>query len=121
MSREFKSTVIFKLSGLKLEIEVDPLLNKMSPEAFEARPVTLYFKETDSGEIPMLQYTSLSTYNIKGRGKVFVVENHKTMDNPALELIGTDVIIDGEKYNVKSVEAFAIMRILEGQKIGLLV
>jgi hypothetical protein len=68
-----------------------------------------------------MEYKSLDTFEIKGRGKVFIVENDKDRDRDNNDLLGSEVIIDGQKYNVKSIESFAILKIAKGQKIGLLV
>lgn len=68
-----------------------------------------------------MEYKSLDTFEIKNRGRVFVVENDKDRDRDNNDLLGSEVIIDGKNYKVKGVESFAIQKIYKGQKIGLLV
>jgi hypothetical protein len=68
-----------------------------------------------------MEYKSLDTYEVKGRGKVFVVKNDKDRDRDKNDLIGSAVIIDGMKYLVLGVESFAVQKIAQGDKIGLLV
>lgn len=68
-----------------------------------------------------MEYKSLDTFEIKGKGKVFVVENDKDRNRDNNDLVGSEVIIDGQKYNVKGIESHAIQKIAKGQKIGLLV
>lgn len=68
-----------------------------------------------------MEYKSLETFEIKNRGRVFVVENDKDRDRDNNDLLGSEVIIDGKNYKVKGVESFVIQKIYKGQKIGLLV
>lgn len=68
-----------------------------------------------------MEYKSLDTFEIKGRGKVFVVENEKDRIRDDNDLLGSEVVIDGQPYVVKGVESFPIHKIIKGQKIGLLV
>jgi hypothetical protein len=68
-----------------------------------------------------MEYKSLDIFEIKDKGKVFVVENDKDRNRDDNDLIGSEVIIDGENYKVRGVESFAIPIIAKGQKIGLLV
>lgn len=68
-----------------------------------------------------MEYKSLDTFEINGRGKVFVVENDKDRDRDKNDLLGSEVTIDGVNYKVRGVESFAIHKIRKGQKIGLLV
>lgn len=67
-----------------------------------------------------MEYKSLDTYELKGRGKIFIVENDKDRDTSNNDLIGSKVIIDGQQYTVKGVESFTLQKINKGQKIGLL-
>lgn len=66
-----------------------------------------------------MEYKSLDTFLIKGRGRVFVVENDKDRDNN--DLLGSEVTIDGVNYKVCGVESFAMQKIAKGVRIGLLV
>jgi hypothetical protein len=68
-----------------------------------------------------MEYKSIDTYEIKGRGKVFIVVNDKERDRDNNDLVGSNVIIDGENYIVKGVESYAIPKISKGQLIGLLI
>lgn len=68
-----------------------------------------------------MEYKSISTYEIKDRGKVFIVENDKDRDRDNNGLLGSEVIIDGNKYKVLGVESLPMKTITKGQTIGLLV
>ena len=68
-----------------------------------------------------MEYKSLDTYEIKGRGRVFIVENDKNRVRDKNDLVGSEVIIDETNYKVKGVESFLLPIIKKGQKIGLLV
>jgi hypothetical protein len=43
-----------------------------------------------------MEYKSLDIFEIKDKGKVFVVENDKDRNRDDNDLIGSEVIIDGE-------------------------
>lgn len=68
-----------------------------------------------------MEYASLDSYNIMGKGKVFIVENDKDRIRDNNDLIGSEVTIDGVNYKVRAVESFALLIIAKGQKIGLLI
>lgn len=68
-----------------------------------------------------MEYTSLRTFEIKGRGKGFVVSNEKNRDRDENDLLGKEVVIDGKKYKVKGIESFALPWIRKGQEIGIFV
>lgn len=68
-----------------------------------------------------MEYKSLDVFEVKERGKVFIVENDKDRDRSNNDLIGSAVIIDGQNYKVVGVESFALTKIAKGDKIGLLV
>jgi hypothetical protein len=78
-------------------------------------------KNIDDTLLNIIQYKSLDTFEIKGIGKIFVVENDKDRNRDNNDLFGSKVIIDGQKYKVKGIESFAIQKIAKGDKIGLLV
>jgi hypothetical protein len=70
----------------------------------------------------MIEYTSISTNEIVGRGRVFVVKNDRDRDRHHIGLHGEHVKIDGVVYTVKGVEYFHWRDVIpEGQHIGLLV
>ena len=69
----------------------------------------------------MIEFKSIDRVQIPGRGSVFVVENDQDRPLNNSGLIGEIVLIDGKKYNVKSVESFCMHTIWKGQRIGLLV
>lgn len=71
----------------------------------------------------MTEYKSLDQFELKGRGKVYIVEYkgetiHKSKGNP---LVGSKVKIDGNEFMIKGIESYGIETISDGQKIGLLI
>jgi len=68
-----------------------------------------------------ITYKSIESFEIKNRGKVFMVINDKDRFKSDNDLIGCEVIIDGVIYRVKGIESFAIENIKKGNPIGLLV
>ena len=70
-----------------------------------------------------MKYKSLTKFEVDERGTVYVVENDKERSNTGDKdgLIGSEVVIDGNEYIVKGVEAFALPMIRKGTYIGLLV
>ncbi len=69
----------------------------------------------------MLEFKSLDTFTIKEIGKVYFVKNTRECLNFD-HLIGKEVIIDGNKMVVSSVESYChVPPFWEGESIGLLV
>jgi hypothetical protein len=69
----------------------------------------------------MQQFKKISVFTIN-KGKVLVVENDQERKNDDFKkLIGTNVNVDGNTYEIRGVETFAIPVIPKGQQIGLLV
>jgi len=68
-----------------------------------------------------MEYESLDTFEIKERGTVFVVVNDKDRKFGCPDMIGKEVIIDGQTHTVKGIESFCIPIIAKGLKIGILV
>lgn len=68
-----------------------------------------------------MKYKSLGEYELKGRGRVYIVENEVERDRDNNDLINSEVLIDGVKYKVKGVESFLMPIIRKGDNIGLLV
>jgi len=74
-----------------------------------------YTKET------MVEYKSLDSFYMVGRGTVFLVKNDKDRDSFS-DMVGNSVLIDGCEYKIKGVEYHTSMNALnKGSKIGLLV
>lgn len=72
----------------------------------------------------MLRLTSLGTFIIKERGRVFIVENPTESGNRHPKwLLGQEVMINTQRYRVKGVEAPCLPSDthLPGEQIGLLV
>lgn len=67
-----------------------------------------------------MEYKSIDSFWITGRGKVFVVENDKEREN-FKELMGKEVLIDGSKYVIKGIETHQVVIKRKGMRIGLLV
>ena len=68
-----------------------------------------------------MDYKSLDSYEIKGRGTVFMVENDKDRQTDNTGLIGKVVTIDNVFYKVKGVESKCMLTIRKGDLIGLLI
>lgn len=68
-----------------------------------------------------MKYVSKESFEIKGRGTVFIVENEKDrLDFD--DLVGEKVVIDGKKFKCLGVEAYATARpVRAGVRIGILV
>lgn len=71
----------------------------------------------------MFQFISLSNFEIKERGKVFVVKSPLSCNrNDVLNFLGEKVEIDGVEYNPIGVEVFSLATPLHiGESIGILV
>ena len=69
----------------------------------------------------MIKYKSDGGYFMGDGRYVYMVVNEKDRDRPFTDLIGSDVMINGEVYRVENVEAYAIWHIKKGKYIGLLV
>lgn len=69
----------------------------------------------------MIKYKSIGSHELTNRGTVFFVKSEKERSTKDNDLIGSQVMIDGKIYIVKSVESFAISIIRKGQQIGLLI
>lgn len=67
----------------------------------------------------MIEHKSLTAYRVKDRGVVFMVEAPFDFTDRSV-LLGP-CIIDGTPYNVKAVEAYAMVKISKGTVVGLLV
>lgn len=69
-----------------------------------------------------MKYESKECFSLKGRGKVYIVENEKGRAwHDFDDLIGNEVEINGELKQVIGVEKYAKHYISEGEPIGLLV
>lgn len=71
----------------------------------------------------MFKFASLSSFEINGRGKVFVVESPLSCNrNDVLNFIGEKVEIDGVEYNPIGIEVLSLGTPLHvGENIGILV
>lgn len=71
----------------------------------------------------MFRFMSLSSFEIKERGRVFVVESPFSCNrNDVLNFLGGKVEIDGVEYNPIGVEVFSLATPLHiGETIGILV
>jgi len=68
-----------------------------------------------------MEYKSLASFEITGRGTVFIVKNDKDREGFG-DLIGKEAVIDKVKYIIKGVELRMHSRThREGEQIGLLV
>ncbi len=69
----------------------------------------------------VFKYKSLDSFEIQGRGKVFIVESDE--DTEPEKLLGHMIIIDDNLYTIKGVEHHAVPnpKIYKGDKVGLLV
>ena len=68
----------------------------------------------------MTEYKSLDSFEINGRGTVYVINAPMEFDRNNCPLIGKTIIMDGEKREVKAIESYCIPTISKGTKIGLL-
>lgn len=69
----------------------------------------------------MRHFTAEAWYKVAGRGDVASVRNDEEYENGKGHLVGEKVLIDGQVYTVKGVEAYCLMTIRRGSPIGLLV
>ncbi len=69
----------------------------------------------------MLEYQSISSHTIIGRGQVFVVINDKDRNSENTGLIGETVKIDGESYSIRGVEYQGYKGLRKGAQIALVV
>jgi len=68
-----------------------------------------------------MEYKSINKYQLKDKGTVFAVKSEKDRRRDNNDLLGSTVLIDGNKYFVKGVESTGLAIISIGQEIGLLV
>jgi len=68
-----------------------------------------------------MEYKSINKYQLKDKGTVFAVKSEKDRRRDNNDLLGSIVLIDGNKYIVKGVESTGLAIISIGQEIGLLV
>lgn len=69
----------------------------------------------------MWEFTSIDSFIIKGRGRVYTVSNPRDCNRDELIDYHGEVLIDGEVKTVVAVESFAILPQRKGVGLGLLV